>query len=321
MRRILVTGAGTWVGGRIVQRLERRPDVLVFPVDEVPPQAQFRSDFFRSGLDRLRFADYLLEVRPETVVHLQTVDRVTEQGRGRTGEDAVIGAQALFGAIGRCEETRHVIAKSDVAVYGTSSRNPSVFAEDDPPQSRSGRYQRYLLEMEDFLEETAADHSHIDYTVLRFASIFGSRVGNPLSRLLLSPVVPTVLGFDPRLQFIHEEDAVRAIEYAIDHPVPGSFNVAAPGQLYLSRVLRLGLRLGQPLPNRAFDAAIRGLSRLDLVIPPHLVALWKHGLVVDTTAMDQVLGFRPALTCRQAVLAAYERVPPGSLPPDYASVA
>jgi UDP-glucose 4-epimerase len=293
----------------------------VFPVDEVEPRLPFRSEFFRCGLDRLRFADYLLEVKPETVVHLQTIDRVTEQGRGRSGEDAVVGAQALFGAIGRCKQTRHVIVKSDVAVYGSSSRNPSVFAENTRLQSRSGRYQRYLLEMEEFLEETAGGHAHADYTVLRLAGIFGPNVGNPLSRLLLSPVVPTVLGFDPRLQFLHEEDAVRAVEHVIDHQVPGTFNVAAAGQVYLSRVLRLGLRLGQPLPGRAFDAAVRGLGRLDLVVPPHLVALWKHGLVVDTARMRTRLGFEPALSCRQAVLAAYERVPPGSLPPDYSSVA
>ena len=101
----------------------------------------------------------------------------------------------------------------------------------------------------------------------------------------------------------------------------GTFNVAAPGQLYLSRVLRLGLRLGQPLPRRAFDAAIKGLRRLDLAVPPHLVSLWKHGLVVDTTRMRDGLGFEPALSCRQTVLAAYERVPLSSLPPDYRTVA
>lgn len=308
MRRILVTGAATWTGGSLIQRLEARPDLRVFAVDDVEPRLEFTSEFERLSLDRLDFARYLLDVTPHTVVHLQTVDRTAELGRARSHEENVVGAQALFGAIGRSAATEHVVVKSDSAVYGASPRNPSVLTEAAQPRGRPDHYQRDLAEMERFVREVAGQHD-VGYTVLRFAPILGNHVGNAMSRYLTLPGMPTLLGFDPRLQFVHEDDAVRALEYAMDVETPGTFNVAATGQLYLSRIIRLGLRLAQPLPKRAFDAAMRGLAALDLFIPEHTQSLLKHGRVIDTTAMRERLAFRPELTCRQTVLAAYGRLP------------
>jgi len=308
VHRILVTGAATWVGGTLVQHLEQRSGVQVFAVDDIAPRVEFESEFARLGLDRLDFAHHLLDVEPQTVVHLQTVDRSAELGTAQAHEEAVVGGLALFGAIGRCAATRHVVVKSDSAIYGGSPRNPSVLGEDAEPRGSRNHYQRDLAEMESFVRQTAQAHERVEYTVLRLAPIFGARVGNPISRYLTLPSVPTLLGFDPRVQFIHEDDAVRAFLHAIDRGVPGTFNVAAPGLLYLSRVLRLGLRIPQPLPGRFFDSALRGLARVDLRLPEHTVALLKHGRVMDTRLMTTVLGFAPRLTCRQTVLSAYGRL-------------
>lgn len=148
-------------------------------------------------------------------------------------------------------------------------------------------------------------HPDIQFTVLRFAPIFGPLIENPISRYLTLPAVPTLMGFDPRLQFIHEADAVAALEYAADHEVSGTFNVAASGQMYLSRVLRLGRRIPQPLPGRMFNSALSGLARVNVSVPRHLRGLLKHGRVVDTTAMTEKLGFEPSFSCRQTVLSAY----------------
>ena len=308
MRRVLITGAGTWTGGRLIQQLEARSDLQVFAVDDIEPRLEFSAVFERLSLDRLDFARYVLDVAPHTVVHLQTVDRTAELGRARSHEENVVGAQALFGAIGRCSATEHVVVKSDSAVYGASPRNPSVLTETAQPRGRPDHYQRDLAEMERFVKDVAAQHD-VAYTVLRFAPILGTSVGNPMSRYLTLPGMPTLLGFDPRLQFVHEEDAVRALEHAMDAQTPGIFNVAAAGQLYLSRIVRLGLRLPQPLPRRGFNAAMRGLAGIGLFIPEHTQRLLKHGRVIDTTAMRERLGFRPALNCRQTVLATYGRLP------------
>ena len=305
MRRVFVTGAATWTGGQLVKQLEARDDLEVFAVDNDDPRVSFSSPFERLSLERLALARYMLEVKPEIVVHLQSVHRTAEEGRNTDGEERIVGALALFGAIERLDTVRSVIVKSDTAYYGASPRNPSFLKESTRPQGTPSKYQRDLTEMERFVSDTAERHEDIDYTVLRFAPIFGPEVANPFSRYLSLRLVPTLLGFDPRLQVTHERDAVAALEHALDAQVPGTFNVAGDGQMYLSRVLRLGGRIPQPLPGKMYDSAMRGLTRVNITVPAHVQAILKYGRVVDTALMKSEFGFTPSFTCRQTVLNAY----------------
>ena len=311
MRRILVTGAATRTGGRLIQNLERTLDTRVFAVDDLDPVEDFSSPFERLSLDQLAFARFLLDVKPHTVVHLQTVDRSALHGATRAHEESTVGAQALFGAIGRCTTIRHVVVKSDGAIYGAGPRSPSILSTDSKQRRSSGRYQRDLEQMETFVRDVAARHDHVDYTILRLAPIFGPTIRNPLSAYLTLPGVPTLLGFDPRMQLISERDALDVFLHAIDNPVPGTFNVAGKGQLYLSRILRLGRRVPQPLPKRAFHAALRGIARSGIPLEKHTIAMLKHGRVMDTSGMEDTLGFHPFLSCRQTTMVAYGRVSDG----------
>lgn len=305
MKRVFVTGAASWTGGQLIARLDTRDDIEVFAVDDAPPRVDFRAQFALMDLDRLSLARYVLEVEPDIVVHLQSVDRRTKEGRTTASEDRIVGALALFGAIERVGTVSSVVVKSDTAVYGSNPRNPSVLGEATRTRGRRSRYQRDLSEMERFVSELTERHPDVTFTTLRFAPVFGPRVRNPISRYLTLPVVPTLMGFDPRLQFTDERDAVSVVEQAIDRPVSGTFNVAGEGQMYLSRLLRLGRRAPQPLPGRLFDTALGTLRRSGLVIPDHVVGLLKHGRVVDTSAMRDVLGFEPEHTCRQTVMNAF----------------
>lgn len=305
MKRVFVTGAASWTGGQLIARLDARDDVRVFAVDDTRPRVDFAADFVLTDLDRLALARYVLEFEPDVVIHLQSVDRRAKEGRTTASEDRIVGALALFGAIERVGTVRSVVVKSDTAFYGSNPRNPSVMTESTRPRGQRSRYQRDLSEMERFVADLADRMPDVTFTTLRFAPVFGPGVGNPISRYLTLPVVPTLLGFDPRLQFTDERDAVDVVEHALDHPVSGTFNIAGDGQMYLSRLLRLGRRAPKPLPGRTFDAALRMLRRTGLVIPDHVVGLLKHGRVVDTSAMRDGLGFSPTRTCRQTVINAF----------------
>jgi len=310
MRRVLVTGAGTYVGRQLVRFLQRRRDMTVFAVDRVARETPPTEEFRVFDLDRLEFAHYLLDVAPHVVVHLQTTDRTSRLGAERAHAETVVGAQALFGAIGRSPTVRHVIVRSDAAVYGAGPRHPSVLEETFEPRGRLHRYQRDLRDMERQVATMAGTDPDVTFTVLRLAPLLGRGHRNALARYLTLAVVPTILGFDPRIQVLHRDDAVAAFVHALDHPVPGPVNVAAPGRLYLGRILRLGRRPAQPLPKPLHRRALRGLARTGLKIPPHLVDVLQYGRVMETTRMDEVLGFSPRRTCRQTVLATYGRHAP-----------
>jgi UDP-glucose 4-epimerase len=309
MRRILVSGAATWTGGHLIKELETRSDVEVIAVDEIPARIELESEVHLFELDNPEFAHFVIDSKPDALIHLQTVDRSALLGGRRSHDEAVVGAQALFGAIRRCSEIKHVIVKSDICVYGMGPRNPSVVSEDARLDGRRSRFAKDLTIVEDYINDTAAYRGDAVFTVLRLAPIFGPNVMNPMSRYLRLPLVPTRLGYDPRMQLLSGEDAIGALNHTLDHPVPGTFNVAASGQLYLSRILRLGKRIGQPLPNRAYNIAVKGMGRADLHLPDHIKHLVHYGLIADTRRMRNVLGFEPQQNLRQTVLCGYGLLP------------
>lgn len=312
MERVLITGAAGWTGGTLARRLEQDTNLEVFAVDDRSPKVEFASHFEQLPLDRLTLARYVLEVEPNVVFHLHSVHPSSVQGQSRDAEERIVGSLALFGAIERLQTVRTVIVKSDTAFYGSSPRNPSVLKESAKPHGSLTRFERNLMEMEKFIGETSKRHQHIGVTVLRFAPIFGPSVGNPISMYLRMRAVPTLLGFDPRMQFIHETDVVEALVHASSADTRGTFNVAADGQMFLSRVLRLGKRISQPLPSKLFDKALTGLQRANIAIPDDLRDLLRYGRVASTSAMRSTLGFSPAYSQRQIVLDAYSRGPEGA---------
>ena len=96
--------------------------------------------------------------------------------------------------------------------------------------------ERSLLEVEAFVRDFADDNPHVDVTLLRFANVLGDDIDTPFATALRRPVVPEIFGFDPRVQFVHEDDVVGALMYATTNDVPGVYNVAGDGNLPWSEV-------------------------------------------------------------------------------------
>lgn len=303
MERILVTGAATWVGGHCVRALEPHADVIA--VDELPPRIPFDAPFHPFHLDSLEFAHFVLKVEPTTVLHLQTLDRSRELGQVRSREGSVLGAQALFGALARAKQIQRVIVKSDTAIYSTGPRHASVLSERTRISGRATRYERNLREIERFVTEMERELEQVSFSVLRLASIVGPTIANPISQYLSLPVVPVPLGADPRLQFLHEDDAIAALLHAAHAETAGLFNVAGDGIMYLHRMLRMGRRLAQPLPPPPLRQARRALKATGLRLPEHTGNLLRYGRFVDTALMRSELAFQPRYTTRQTVSSLY----------------
>lgn len=303
MGRILVTGASTWLAGRVVASLARRRHDEVFAVDEVAPRHQLGAPFILLGSDRAALADHVLALQPDTLVHLLTAAGGTLPTGGDAADRAVVGNQALFGAAGRAATVRRVVVRSDAAVYPLGPRSPSVFTEDDADPSPTSGFARSVVDTEAAAAALAGRRGDITVAVLRLAPTFRPTAEDPLSRYLHMPVVPTLLGFDPRLHLLHEDDAVSAVLAAVDGTANGTYNVASDGPMYLSRLLRLGRRVAQPLPRSALAVARNALGRGGLRLPEPVALLLEHGMVLDTGAMKIRLGFTPGFSVRDAALA------------------
>jgi UDP-glucose 4-epimerase len=105
------------------------------------------------------------------------------------------------------------------------------------------------------------------------------------------------MGFDPLLQFVHGDDAVGALEAAVRRPARGAVNVAGPGSISLTRLLRLAGRRALPVPSPLFGAALGVAARLGSPrLPPEAVPWLRDGVTIDVTRLIDEVGFSPRTT-------------------------
>jgi hypothetical protein len=162
--------------------------------------------------------------------------------------------------------------------------------------------ERDILEAEASVAEFADKNPGVAVTILRFANVLGPDVRTSHIDLFSLPAVPMILGFDPRYQFVHEDDVVHALEHVSQRKLPGVFNLAGDGVLALSEVASL---LGRPyapiLPPWGTGLAAGVVRRLGLKIPPEMLMQLRFGRGVDNRRL-KALGFEYGYTSREAVL-------------------
>jgi UDP-glucose 4-epimerase len=170
-----------------------------------------------------------------------------------------------------------------------------VFTEDlEPHDGPSHGYAKDAAEVEGYVRGFARRRPDISVSLLRFANFMGPGVDSPLTRYFTQPVLPTVFGFDPRLQFVHEDDAVEVLRRMAKEDHPGTFNVAGAGVLLLSQCVRRAGRLSLPLLSPAVQLLGAVARRAGLVdYSPEQLRLMSHGRVVDSGALEAELGWKP----------------------------
>lgn len=224
----------------------------------------------------------------------------------------VIGTMQLLAACQKAPGLRHLVVKSTSTVYGASSRDPAMFTEEMAPRASSqGGLSKDAVEVEGYVRGFARRRADVGVSVLRMANIIGPTIDNAFTRYLNMPVVPTALGFDPRLQLLHESDAVETLRLATVAHRPGVVNVAGAGVVALSQVLRHAGRLRLPVPAPALGV-VGGLVRNSGVIDftAEESQYLNFGRVVDTTRLREQFGFTPRYTTAEAVESYLSGVPP-----------
>ncbi|GAA3298598.1 NAD-dependent epimerase/dehydratase family protein [Streptomyces cinereospinus] len=249
---VLVTGVARQLGGRFVRRIQRDPDVeRVVAVDAVPPEHHLGgADFIRADIRQPTIARVLAETAADTVVHMDVTATALGSGsRTTVKETNVIGTMQLLGACQKSPTVRRLVVKSSTNVYGSAPRDPAVFVETTSPKSLpSGGFAKDTVEVEGYVRGFARRRPDVAVCVLRFANILGPSADSPLASYFSLPVLPTVFGYDPRLQFAHEDDVIEVLRTASHEPRrgtlnSGTFNIAGDGVLLLSQCSR---RLGRP---------------------------------------------------------------------------
>ncbi|MFV0459660.1 MAG: NAD-dependent epimerase/dehydratase family protein [Actinomycetales bacterium] len=304
-RTVLVTGVSRYLGGRVARRLSAESGVdQVIGVDVIPPPHDLgSSEFIRADIRNPVIAKIIERSAVDTVVHMSVIATpMSAGGRVPMKEINVIGTMQLLAACGKSTTVRRLVVKSTTAVYGGSPRDPACFTEDDVAKKmpRSG-WGTDSVEVEGYVRGFSRRRPDVDVCVLRLANVVGPGLQTELTDYFRMPVAPTVLGFDPRLQFVHEDDLVAAMVQATLGPATGTINVAGDGVLTLSQALGLTGRPPVPVPRGRLTQVARLVGRaFGVELGPDLMRLLTYGRALDTTRMHTVLDFTPRYTTRAA---------------------
>jgi UDP-glucose 4-epimerase len=306
---VLVTGVSRFLGGHLAARLAANPAIeRVLAVDTVPPPRDLlrrmgRAEFVRADIRNPLIAKVISTASVDTVVHASlSANPGSSGGRTAMKEMNVIGTMQLLAACQKSPKVQKLVVKSTSAVYGSSSRDPAVFTEDMGPKDLpSSGYSKDAVEVEGYVRGFGRRRPDVNVTTLRFTNFIGPRIDTVLTRYFALPVVPTVLGYDARVQLLHSEDALAVLERATLHDLPGVFNVGGDGVLLLSQAIRRAGRLNLPVPSMAVPT-VGGFFRSARLVDfsPDQMRFLNWGRVVDTTLLKKEFGFTPRWTTQQA---------------------
>jgi UDP-glucose 4-epimerase len=304
-RRILITGISTYWGGRLAEALERRPDVdAIIGVDSKDPtRALDRTEFVRVSNQHALIRRIVQAAEIDTVVDSRLIVDSAGVSRQAAHENNVIGTLNIVAACaGPDSPVRKLVFKSSAHYYGCAREDPAFFTEDmkrsHPPATP---LKRDIIEAESAVADFREKNDAVTVTTMRFCNVLGPDMTTSHARLLALPAVPVIAGFDPRYQFIHADDVVSALEFAVVNEVPGVYNAAPDGVLALSEIIGLlGKRAVPVLPPFGTAAAASALRRTGIVITPEMLGQLRYGRGLDNRRLKST-GYKFAHTTRETV--------------------
>jgi UDP-glucose 4-epimerase len=304
-RRVLVTGLSTYWGGRLAQALEGFEQIeAIVGVDSREPRRELeRTEFVKVSNQHSLIQRIVRAAEIDTVIDTRLVVNSLGMPPRAAHENNVIGTMNILAACsGPDSPVRKFIFKSTSLYYGSESDDPAFFTEPmRRPHPPRAALERDVVEAEAAVDDFAEKSDNVAVTVLRCANVLGPDVDTGFTRMFSLPLVPMVLGFDPRLQFVHEDDIVHALEHAAFHQMPGTYNVAADGVLALSEAIGLLGKLPAPvLPPWGTGLIAAPLRRLGFRIPDEMINLLRFGRGLDNRLLKST-GFRYGYTSREAM--------------------
>lgn len=303
MKSVAVTGVAGYLGKRLLRLLDDDPEMSkivgfdVKPLDTTSDKLSFSQKDINDPLEEI-FGDNGVE----GVVHLAFVVNPMRDARAMTRIN-VEGTENLLRACDAADVKKIVVASSATA-YGAHPDNPDFLREDHPIRGNEDyQYAREKVVVELLCEKYAEAHPDTTVCIVRPSTIMGPNVGNYISRFVSRRVVFAVSGSNPRLQFVHEDDAARAFYTVLKKGRSGAYNIAGDGPLTVDELNALLGKRPIRLPAWLVYPATNIMWRLRLSeAPGPMVHFIRYPWVVDTAKIKEELDFKFEKTSEEAFL-------------------
>jgi UDP-glucose 4-epimerase len=305
-RRVLITGVGSRLGALLAVRLERDREVeAVVGIDTRRPRTGLgRTELHDADIRDPEIRELIRAAAPDTVVHNKIVRQPGQGMSSRAMHDInVIGSLQLLGACERVPSIQSIVIRGSAGIYGAEPHAPQFLGEEMtrlfPLRTR---FQRDVAEIENYFETFSRRRPQVTCTMLRYQPAIGPSLDTQITRYLSQPACPTYLGFDPRIQLVHEHDALEALLAAIRNPVRGAVNVAGRGTIGLARMIRMAGRPPLPIAGPLFAPVTEAARRFGMgAYSDDFRRLLRYGRAVDIRRLEQEVGHEPRYSTVAAV--------------------
>ena len=297
--KVLILGVASGQRWLLARRLSRT--FRVVGVDRIAwPERPAEMTFYPVGLRTREFEDVVRTERPDAIVHLGFIRdfRGTAEERYDTN---VRGTRKLLDHA-RVHGVRKLVVLSTSYVYGALSDNPS-FMDEDQPLSASRNYPeiRDLVELDTLATAFMWQHPEIRTSVLRPVPTLGYYVSNSMATYLRQSWVVVMMGFNPMLQFMHEEDLAEAVAISVEQGLRGVYNVTGPGEVPLHVAIRETTGKPLPLPEIVARPILGRLFRRGLLnIPPGVIDYIKFPCTISGQRFARETGFQPLFSLKES---------------------
>lgn len=308
-RVVAVTGACTYLGAELLRRLEEDPRYAkVLALDIRPPalapggKVEFvKLDLTQPTIDS-ELATLLAKHQVDTFVHGAFLSHPTHAAEwAHELED--VGTMHVLNACSGVPPRRFIMI-STTLVYGAHPKNPNFLVEDSELKGhRDSRFVNDKVRAERQVQRFSNEHPEVEVCVLRFAPILGPSISNMYTRFFSRVVAPVMMGHDPLMQFVHEQDAAYALLRAVESRATGAFNIVGKGVLPYTTVLALLGRVPVPMPQIVARQVTKVLWATQLVgSPPSFLDFLLYLCVADGAKARHELGFSPRLSIKRTIL-------------------
>lgn len=306
-RVVAVTGACGFIGTEILKRLEDdRRYAKILAVDIRKPALPLdKTQFYKVDLT-LPAADSDLSAifareEVDTVLHAAFLSSPTHAiAWAHELED--VGTMHVLNACAEARTVRKLVLASTTLVYGAAARNPNFIPEDAELAAKGSPWILDKVSAERQVARFARENPRVLVTVLRSAPTLGPTIHNFVTKFFGRPAVPVLMGYDPLLQLVHEDDVVQAFKIALDEDHAGAFNLAADGVLPYSTVLAMMGKLSLPVPHFIAGALGRALWAMQVAsAPPAFLSFLRFLCVADAAKARRVLGWKPQHDIRSTI--------------------
>ncbi|MBL0244079.1 MAG: SDR family oxidoreductase [Rhodoferax sp.] len=313
LQRVLVTGAGGYLGSQLVARLaalseDQQPGVIVSHDLREPAQRLPNVEYAAFDIRSPELAATIAQHRINVVVHLAAI---MPSGKAQTRDFEydvdVNGTRKLLQA---CVQhgVQRIVVSSSGAAYGYHADNAPWLTEDMPVRGNEiFAYSHHKRLVEEMLADYRKNHPELEQVVLRIGTILGATVHNQITDMFEKPRLLAIRGSDSPFVFIWDQDVVGIILRAIGDGPAGIYNVAGDGALTIDQIAHKLGKKTRPLPSWLLRSALSILKPLGLTqYGPEQLDFLRYRPVLLNTKLKTVFGYTPTYTSEQ-VLDLYRR--------------